>query len=296
MSSPTSAAKGARRYRGRFAPSPSGPLHMGSLLSALASYLDARSHNGEWLLRIEDLDPPREVAGADDLIKRTLKAHGLVWDETVVYQSTRLAAYIAVLDRLNTSGDLFACSCTRTMLGPNGACDARCTPNPSEATSTRIQLKTTAKFVDHFWGERCLPAGPVDQILRRKDGLYAYALAVVVDDADQQITHVVRGEDLEAQTPAQEFLHRKLGKEPPSYGHVPLIYNEFGKKLSKQTGAPPVDDSRALENLRALLELLNQPPPESELASVEAVLAAAVSRWEPSKMPSASTHLRLRNC
>ncbi|MEO0437511.1 MAG: tRNA glutamyl-Q(34) synthetase GluQRS [Pseudomonadota bacterium] len=286
---------GVRSYRGRFAPSPSGPLHMGSLLSALAGYLDARSNKGKWLLRIEDLDPPREVVGADGLIKQTLEAHGLHWDESVVYQSKRSALYKATLDQLKISGALFTCSCTRAMLGPNGACDARCAPLAQDSTSIRIKLEANPLFIDHFWGERRLAPGPGDQILKRKDGLYAYALAVVVDDADQQITHVVRGEDLETQTPSQVYLHRKLEKEPPSYGHVPLIYNARGRKLSKQTGAPAVDNSRPLENLRALLDLLNQQPPEPELNSVEAVLSAAITRWNPATMPGASTRLTLKD-
>jgi glutamyl-Q tRNA(Asp) synthetase len=187
-------------YRGRFAPSPSGPLHFGSLLAALGSYLDARAAGGQWLLRIEDIDQPREAPGAADRILRSLDAHGLHWDGPVLYQSTRSEAYDRALEQLQQQDRLFRCSCTRAILGPGGSCGERCTPAPDDICAIRVRLGGERSFNDLVLGPQPSAALPADLVLKRKDGLYAYTLAVVVDDGWQGITDVIRGRDLLEQT------------------------------------------------------------------------------------------------
>ena len=199
---------------GRFAPSPTGPLHFGSLVTAVASYLDARSRGGKWLVRIEDLDTPRVVPGADADILKTLERFGFEWDGPVLYQSTRLDAYREALDRLRRDGFAYPCSCSRTTTAP-----CNCT------RGSRWRVR--------FGGD--------DFTVLRADGIYAYQLAVVVDDAWQEITDVVRGADLLDSTPRQTHLQNLLGLPSPRYRHVPLVTNDKGEKLSKQTLAPALD-------------------------------------------------------
>jgi glutamyl-Q tRNA(Asp) synthetase len=268
-------------YRGRFAPSPTGPLHMGSLLAAVASYLDARAAKGRWLLRIEDIDPPREVPGAADSIRVTLEAHGLHWDEEVLYQSTRSAAYEAALEQLHSAGAVFRCSCTRTTLGPGGSCGARCQPQPNDCCALRLRLddRDSGRFSDRFAGSQAQRPQQQDIVLRRKDGLFAYALAVVVDDAAQAITDVVRGNDLLSQTPVQLQLFGLLGLSAPRYAHLPILADASGAKLSKQTGAAAIDNRSAMENLRCVLGYLGQSSADFPAGSPAELLHAATAKW-----------------
>ena len=266
-------------YVGRFAPSPTGPLHVGSLLAALASYLDARRAGGRWLLRMEDVDPPREMPGAADAILRTLDAHGLTWDGPVLYQSTRGEAYLEALEHLARDDRLFPCTCTRSLLGPGGSCAGRCVPRHDTPHTLRLRLGSTRSFEDLILGPQTPSGDPMDRVLRRRDGLFAYTLAVVVDDAWEGITHVIRGRDLLGETSVQLQLFDALGHRPPTYGHIPLLYNEVGTKLSKQTGAPALDDSEASANLRRALAYLQQPDPAPGLASPTEILDAATATW-----------------
>lgn len=232
-------------YIGRFAPSPTGPLHLGSLVAAVGSYLHARAHNGQWLVRMEDVDEPRTVRGAADGILCTLEAHALHWDGPILYQSTRKDAYQAALDTLKQSGQAFPCACSRRNL-IDGAYPGTCRnglPPGKTARSWRF-------------------SGAGDFILLRADGCFSYQLAVVVDDAHQGITDVVRGEDLLDSTPGQIALQKALSLPTPRYAHLPIVRNERGNKLSKQTHAPALDSSRAPQNLQTALAFLglNVPP------------------------------------
>jgi glutamyl-Q tRNA(Asp) synthetase len=269
----------APRYRGRFAPSPTGPLHFGSLFTAVASYLDARCAGGDWLVRIEDLDPPREMPGAGDRILRTLERHGLHWDGAITYQSDRLEIYDAALDRLVREGLLFPCCCTRRALGPGGSCGRRCHPGPGDATALRLPLTQVKPYEDLILGRQVPRDPPREVVLRRRDGLHAYALAVVVDDRDQHISHVIRGRDLLEQTFVQRELFACLGAKPPAYGHCPVLTDPDGNKLSKQTGAAAVDDDRPLHNLRRALALLGQDSADLDTDSVHDLLACATQSW-----------------
>jgi len=280
-------------YRGRFAPSPTGPLHLGSLIAALASYLDARARGGEWLMRMEDLDPPREEPGAADRILASLRGHGLHWDGDVLYQSRRHAAYAHALRRLEDAGQLFRCDCTRAMLGPGGACGGRCAPRQDAigrrcALRLRVAPGTSIAFRDRVQGEQREELGATlpDFVLRRKDGLYAYQLAVVVDDGFQGITHIVRGSDLLDSTARQIHLQRCLGLPQPDYLHVPVIANRAGQKFSKQNHAPALRTAAAADNLRAALAFLRQPPPPAGADCAE-ILRCAVGGWAPDAIPAA---------
>ena len=258
-------------YRGRFAPSPTGPLHFGSLATAVASYLDARAHGGAWLVRIEDIDTVRTVPGADHLILDTLAGFGLVSAEPVLYQSTRSAAYHTALARLRQPGDAYPCSCSRKEAGPGpypGTC--RNGPkHPENPLSWRVRFDSDPSLGDF--------------VVLRADGLFSYQLAVVVDDAHQHITHVVRGADLLSSTPWQNHLQRLLGYPIPRYTHIPLATNANGEKLSKQTGAPPLDRDNAPALLRAALDFLGQPPPSGDTPAQ--ILASAASHWRELTSP-----------
>lgn len=282
----------ATHYRGRFAPSPTGPLHLGSLIAALASYLDARHNGGAWLVRMDDLDPPREEAGAADRILHSLERHALHWDEDVVWQGQRGAAYEQALQALADRGCLFHCTCTRAQLGPDGACAGRCRGDSpvagiSSALRVRVPDHFTARFDDALQGpqEEALFASHPDFVVKRKDGLYAYQLAVVVDDGAMGITHVVRGSDLMDSTGRQLCLQSLLGLPAPHYAHLPVITTAAGQKFSKQNQAPALDDSRAGCNLRLALRFLGQelPPARREPA---AILEFAAARWNPARIPA----------
>ncbi len=279
-------------YRGRFAPSPTGPLHFGSLLAALASYLDARHQRGQWLLRMEDLDRPRIQAGAADAILRTLEAHGLTWDGPVLWQSTRDAAYAQALARLATQDLLFYCTCSRNDLAAHqrypGTCRPRRTP-PSAPHAVRIQVPPLEVTVQdaiqgHYLQQLARDCG--DFVVQRRDGLFAYQLAVVVDDAAQGISHVVRGADLLESAPRQHWLATRLGLPPMHYAHIPVLADAQGQKLSKQWLAPALSNEQASANLYTALNLLGQTlPTDAWGAPVSVLLDWACSHWQLSAVP-----------
>ena len=273
-------------YRGRFAPSPTGPLHAGSLVAALASFLDARHHNGQWQLRIDDIDPPRAVAGSIDAITEALLAHGLEWDGPSLYQSHSSSHYDSALEWLMSSGWLFRCLCTRTTLDADGCCGQRCQDhNIDLETPHSLRVKVAPErlegFSDRFLGEQPAPTETAlkDFIVKRRDGLYAYQLAAAIDDAKPQFTHVVRGSDLLASTHRQRWLQQLLGLEPPSYAHVAVLVDQEGNKLSKQTGAPPLDNHQPEKSLRQCLQHLAQPAPPSSARRVPEILDHATEHW-----------------
>jgi glutamyl-Q tRNA(Asp) synthetase len=242
-----------KRYRGRFAPSPTGPLHFGSLVAALGSYLDAKTHGGEWLVRMEDLDTPRVVPGAADDILRTLEQFGLEWDGPVLYQSARMDAYETVLSELRRGNLVFPCDCSRKDLVDRypGTCRSGLRGR-RDALAWRFRASgEIVQFEDRRLGPQCQNVEDYvgDFVVKRADGLFAYQLAVVVDDAFQGITDVVRGEDLLDSTARQILLQRALGYQQPRYLHLPVAVNELGQKLSKQTGATALDPERKAELL-----------------------------------------------
>lgn len=290
------------RYRGRFAPSPTGPLHLGSLLAALASWLDARSQHGIWLLRIEDVDPYRSDPHAAAGFAPTLERFGLYWDETILYQSQRLARYRAVLDDLDRQGWLYACDCSRKRLAEHGYRGEHypntCRPRAVSRTQPHaLRLMTpdqvfTAQDRLQAPFKQNLARELGDFILYRRDHAYAYHLAVVVDDHDQGINQVVRGVDLFASTPRQVYLHQLLDWPLPDYLHLPLILAADGEKLSKQTGAAPVDQLDPSNTLYRLLSALNHPPPtELNGAPPAELLAWAVAHWQIKRLPKQTAML-----
>ena len=275
----------ASDYVGRFAPSPTGPLHFGSIVAALASFLQARQAGGRWLLRIEDLDPPREQTGATEAIITTLETLGLAWDGDVEYQSARAAAYEEALRQLQDEAFTFACTCTRKSLQGGvypGTCRGFRHTRPQRHAIRVLVAETTVGFFDSVYGyrEQALADSVGDFVLRRSDGLYGYHLAVVVDDAASRVTEVVRGADLLDSTPRQIYLQRLLGLATPRYAHIPLVLNASGTKLSKQTHAEPVDlDYPARALIRALRFLKQAPPPHLATADVAAVLSWGIRHW-----------------
>jgi len=280
-------------YRGRFAPSPTGPLHFGSLLAAFGSWLLARHAGGQWFVRIEDLDPPREVAGASERQLRTLAAFGLEADAPVMRQSERGALYREALDRLMESGHAFACHCSRSDLADEGGIHRACVPGakrPDPAVRLRVPDDTLIGFDDLLLGPRRqqLDRDVGDVVLRRTDGLWSYQLAVVVDDAAQGITDVVRGADLLESTPRQILLQRLLGLPTPRYLHLPLVVDGDGRKLSKSAAALPVDAADPLPALRVAWRALGQDPRTlPDAGSVAVLLARAVENFEIARIPTA---------
>ena len=284
-------------YRGRFAPSPTGPLHFGSLLAAVASWCDARRNAGTWLLRIEDVDVPRNRNGASDEIVRTLASYGFEWDGAVVRQSTRGALYQAALADLTRRGLAFRCACTRKELerAPTGAGGERIYPGTcrngvaagrdGRAWRLRVDDRRIA-FVDRLQGpqQQWLDRDVGDFVIKRADGQFAYQLAVVVDDADQAITHVVRGADLLASTPRQIWLQQQLGLSTPSYLHHPIAIDARGEKLSKQTHASPLP-AHPLPALTLAWRFLDQPEPPAPLATVAEFWRWAHHAWNPRALP-----------
>ncbi|MEP4486801.1 MAG: tRNA glutamyl-Q(34) synthetase GluQRS [Halioglobus sp.] len=278
-------------YRGRFAPSPTGPLHMGSLVAALASFLDARHQQGIWLVRIDDIDPPREQAGAAHGILDCLQQHGLIWDETVLWQSSRSAAYEQALGELASNGLLFHCDCTRATLGPNGSCNGRCEPRQPSVSSPwalriRVPQDARIKFTDGIQGSCNYALGSTvqDFTVQRKDKLPAYQLAASVDDVHQKITHVVRGADLLDSTPRQLYLMNQLGGAAPHYTHIPVLLGNDGQKLSKQNQAPALVGDQALMNLRQALSFLNQSNPPRSANTVPALVDFAIKHWSRNRV------------
>lgn len=278
-------------YLGRFAPSPSGPLHFGSLVCALASYLDAKQHGGQWHLRIEDIDPPREVPGAAESIVRSLERHGLCWDGPVVWQSQRSAHYEAVLQDLRRAAHIYPCSCTRKRLESlNHRYDGHCREHPASlpaAWRLKVAMEQEVVFADRHQGRQVQLLGAQgDFIIHRKDGLFAYALAVVVDDWQQGISHVVRGSDLLSATGSQIYLFNLLGAPAPSYAHIPVITNAAGLKLSKQNHAPALDDAKPAHNLwRALWALGATPPIELQREAPSQVIDWGLMHWRLNQLP-----------
>jgi glutamyl-Q tRNA(Asp) synthetase len=278
-------------YRGRFAPSPTGPLHLGSLLAALGSWLLARHAGGQWLLRVEDIDPPREVAGASAAQLRALAAFGLQSDEPVWWQSARGDAYQAALERLLASGDAFLCHCSRSDLAADAGIHRRCVATArrdDQAVRFRVPPFASLAFDDGIQGRiaQDVSAEVGDFVLRRADGWWAYQLAVVVDDAAQGITDVVRGADLLDSTPRQVLLQRALGLPTPRYAHLPLVVDGNGRKLSKSLAALPVDPGDPLPALRAAWRALGQEPRVlAGAGSVAATLQAALRDFVPAAIP-----------
>lgn len=294
----------ASGYRGRFAPSPTGPLHFGSLVSALASWLDARAHDGAWLVRMEDIDGPRTVPGAADDILATLERFGFHADEAPVWQSQRTGLYREALDTLIATKHVYPCGCTRkeiadsqlhahrrntTLIYPGTCRDGL---HGKIARAWRLRVPDDApqcadnpaliRFDDRWQGpqQQDLANDVGDFVLLRADGQWAYQLAVVVDDAAQGITHVVRGADLLDSTARQIWLQRCLGVPTPTYLHVPVVTNADGEKLSKQTGAQALDASRPLEALLAAAQHLGLDLPQPTPASLEAFQADAIDAWK----------------
>ncbi|MFM0671622.1 tRNA glutamyl-Q(34) synthetase GluQRS [Paraburkholderia sediminicola] len=285
-------------YRGRFAPSPTGPLHFGSLVSALASWLDARAHRGAWLVRIEDIDGPRTVPGAADDILATLERFGMHADEPPVWQSAQMARYQQALAQLKAAGMIYPCGCTRkeiadsllnaharnTTLAYPGTCRDGLHGKPARAWRLRVPNGDSAviTFEDRWQGKQTqnLATEVGDFVLKRADDQWAYQLAVVVDDADADITHVVRGADLMDSTARQIYLQRCLGVPTPEYLHVPVVTNEQGEKLSKQNGATALDSDKPLEALSAAAQHLGL---DLESAAAHTTLdgfyAAATVAW-----------------
>jgi glutamyl-Q tRNA(Asp) synthetase len=279
-------------YVGRFAPSPTGALHLGSLVAAAASYLDARAARGRWLVRIEDLDAPRVIRGSDATLLRTLDAFGFEYDRDVLYQSTRLAAYQDALQRLGRLGLLYRCGCTRRELssedGGEGRYPGTCRDRPRREGphALRFRVEVDTAWHDRIQGPQAAPAAMLgDVIVRRRDGLVAYQLAVVVDDAWQGITQVVRGADLLASTGWQVAIARALGAEVPTYAHVPLVVEPDGAKLSKSRRAVPLDPADASPWLATALSLLGVDLPRDLAGAPPADLWPwAISQWDPARL------------
>jgi glutamyl-Q tRNA(Asp) synthetase len=282
-------------YRGRFAPTPSGALHFGSLVAALGSYLDARAHGGEWHLRIDDLDPPRVVAGSADSILRTLDAFGFAWDGPVVYQGQRGEAYRAALDRLTDAGLLYGCDCTRKLLKENARSGVDGPVYPGTCREQHLSMNLALRFrvpetriaFDDLLAGRvaCDVANECgDFVLRRVDGVFSYQLAVAVDDAELGVSHVVRGADLLASTPRQIVLQQALGYPTPVYLHLPVALNETGGKLSKQTLAAPLRDDDPLPALLHAAAFLGLDL-RDEVGSLATFWPLAAQLWRREKLP-----------
>jgi len=292
-------------YRGRFAPTPSGPLHLGSLFTALASWLAARQAGGEWWLRIDDLDRPRCVAGAEDIILRQLEAHGLHWDGALVRQSQHEADYAAALQQLDAQGHLYACTCTRATLalssltGPDGpvyagSCRAA-QRDRNAAHALRFQApQGTVHWDDGIQGQisRALPQEAGDFVLRRADGQIGYHLACALDEQRMGITEVVRGADLLGATVQQLQVLCALQLPPPRYAHVPVLLAPDGRKLSKQNGAAALASDRGSVSRQLLfcLSALGLPPPaELTGAGPQEILQWAVARWDRQQLTAQRT-------
>jgi glutamyl-Q tRNA(Asp) synthetase len=292
----------AHPYRGRFAPSPTGALHFGSLVAALGSWLRARSQNGCWIVRIEDLDPPREIAGAAQQQIRTLAAFGLISDEAVLWQHTRHDAYAAALDQLVADGQAFACWCSRAdLLRSNGLHRSPCVAaeDRQRAPAWRVRVPDRViGFDDSVIGryEQSLVDCVGDFVVRRVEGYFAYQLAVVVDDAAQRISEVVRGADLLDSTPRQILLQQRLNLSTPAYLHLPLALDADGRKLGKQDSALPVDASDPLPALCAALAFLGVPRERlAGLHTVDALLLAALHAFEVDAIPRTPSIVRMHH-
>lgn len=285
-------------YAGRFAPSPTGPLHFGSLIAAVASYLEATTQQGKWLVRMEDLDKPREVPGAANEILHTLFAFGFEWDGDIVYQSQRTTLYQHAFEQLQKDGVIYPCSCSRKEITDSatngiegliypGTCRTGIHHSRNQYAWRVKVTDATISFQDAIQGYQTqqLSRDIGDFVLKRADGLFAYQLAVVVDDASQNITHIVRGADLLNSTPRQIYLQHLLKYQQPRYSHIPLAVNRHGEKLSKQTRAQPIKAANASQLIFDALMFLGQNPPASiEQASVSEIWQWATKNWQFNKI------------
>jgi glutamyl-Q tRNA(Asp) synthetase len=289
---PLNLSESITQYRGRFAPSPSGHLHFGSLIAALASYLHAKNQQGLWLVRIEDIDPPREMIGASSAILTTLEAYGLHWDETVLYQSQQSDLYRDVLQQLAEKKLTYHCQCTRAQIKAQGGiyqgqCQELNLPSTNNAIRFHNQLGAY-QYKDLIQGEYFTKKtfAQEDFILVRKDGLFAYQLAVVVDDIYQNISHIVRGCDLLEPTVRQLNFYQQLGYQAPQFAHVPLAVTEPGFKLSKQNKAPTIDNKNPAPSIILALNFLGQnPPDELNTYPVEEIIRWATDNWSTDAIP-----------
>ncbi|WP_171542905.1 tRNA glutamyl-Q(34) synthetase GluQRS [Acinetobacter terrae] len=275
-------------YVGRFAPSPTGPLHFGSLITAVASYCDARAHNGKWLVRIEDTDIPRIYPGSEEHILRSIDAFQFEADDAIIFQKDRLDLYDAVIDQLHQNHLVYACQCTRKMLGSNhiyaGTCRDLNLPFEQQAIRVKVSDQEIC-FSDRLQGTHCsnLQQDLGDFVLKRRDGIINYQLAVVVDDYLQGMTHVVRGADLLDNTERQIWLGSILGYPKLEYMHLPLAMNDQGQKLSKQNMAQALDLNRAPELLQQAIRALHQP--EVDLDNPANMLKQAIAQWDIQHIP-----------
>jgi len=302
---PTTGGVANTRYVGRFAPSPTGPLHYGSLLAAMASYCDARRSNGDWFLRIDDLDPPREMTGAVSSIQHSLDTFGFEWDGPVRLQSTNANKYIDALERMNESNSLYTCTCSRKQLGDSLLYPGNCRPQnkaelpvcqknvaekltrKSEDCSVRVKVSKDISFMDQIQSLQTFRANKDfgDTILFRRDNLFSYALAAAVDDSDG-VTHVVRGSDLLGETAVQIELMELLDRHVPAYAHIPIAVSNDGQKLSKQTKAPALDTLPVLNTLQKAWRQLGQMSNEAD--TLESFWEYALSHWQLDRVPKQS--------
>lgn len=271
------------QYIGRFAPSPTGPLHFGSLLAAVVSYLDAKSHHGKWLLRIEDVDPPRESLEAKESILHCLESHGLNHDDEVLYQSTQSEYYESLLGTLKDEGHVFYCPCSRKYLESHHNKHSKdCSLQKVAPDESAIKFRANGSMYswrDGFEGEQALSL-TTDFVLKRKDKLYSYQLAVVADDIYQKVNHVVRGVDLLDSTAMQLAIYEALKESPPEFSHFPVVVGPDGEKLSKQNLAKPVDPDKAVQNLSLVMRMLKLDLPEQAKLNPQKILEYSVSLWQ----------------
>ena len=263
---------------------------MGSLVAALGSFLDARSQEGKWRLRIDDIDPPRHDKASFESIPLCLESHGLTWDGPIILQSQRRDAHEDALSKLRNAGHLFDCLCTRATLGELGDCVSDCRDRTDIQGSVRFHLPNDApdRVNDLFLGEQPASALPGNFIVKRRDGLIAYQLATAIDDLDEGYTHVIRGADLLESSLRQMMIHKTLGRPSPEYGHLPIVTDQSGNKLSKQTGAQAIDTDFPSANLRNALSFLGQPTPPEDMDCVEDILHLAIVNWRRDALNSKS--------
>ena len=286
-------------YVGRFAPTPSRPLHFGSIVTALASYLDARFHDGRWFLRIDDVDTPRVKHDAERYILSQLSSLGLFWDGDIQYQHDQLSLYQQALERLKYENAIYACSCKRKQLGPPpypGHCrDARLHFNQNYSIRVRVE-NNDITFDDRLQGQYVysLPDSVGDFIVKRADGLFAYHLAMVINDAGLGVTHVVRGADLLDSTARQVYLQKRLGLSTPTYLHIPIVIDERGKKLGKSTQADIVNMTKPVDTLKHALRFLGQVLPD-QADSIETILDFAIHHWQPDSILKQQTRFYSTN-
>ncbi len=291
-------------YIGRFAPSPTGPVHFGTLVAAVGSYLQAKKNNGKWLMRMEDVDITRKVAGADTDILNTLESFGFEWDGDVVYQSEQTRYYQQALEKLIEQSQIFPCLCSRKQLAESGGdiypgtCRQRKLPEAADHALRLLAKEITIDFHDSIMGRQSQNMAQQcgDFIIRRRDGLFAYQLAVVVDDARQNITEIVRGADLLDSTARQIFLQQQLDYPTPDYCHLPLVIDANGKKISKSEGAAKIDIKNKEKLICQVLEFLGQDQPaDLSDSNINDIWQWAIDNWAPDRIPDKNQqHLQAR--